>query len=206
MTWSNKRRFLLPAVLSAILCATTAAHAQSEADLAEQKALSEQLQHGKRLAEANCQQCHAIGIEGNSPHPTAPPFWSISERRPVDTVARMLLNHMKPEGTDMPTFQITEKQATDIATWINWVQPTSHGKRLVEANCGACHATGLTDESPHADAPPFRELHKRYPIEALEEAFAEGIESGHPDMPVFNATVTQLSDILAYIATLSTEE
>ena len=39
-------------------------------------------------------------------------------------------------------------------------------------------------------------------IEALEEAFAEGIETGHPDMPVFKVSLTQLQDILSYIEAL----
>ena len=38
----------------------------------------------------------------------------------------------------------------------------------------------------------------------LEEAFAEGIESGHPDMPVFEADIIQLQDIISYIASIQT--
>ena len=120
----------------------------------------------------------------------------------MTTIANMLLTQTSPKHTDMPTFEITEKQANDLAAWISWVQPVAHGKRLIEENCSSCHAVGTADESPHKEAPPFRELSKFYPIEALEEAFAEGIETGHPDMPVFDASILDLQDMLAYIESI----
>ncbi len=77
-----------------------------------------------------------------------------------------------------------------------------HGKGLVELNCGPCHGVGKTDKSPHPQAPEFRTLGERYPVDALEEAFAEGIVTGHPDMPEFEATPDQISDIIAYLASI----
>lgn len=76
------------------------------------------------------------------------------------------------------------------------------GRQLVEANCARCHAVGLKDESTHPEAPAFRTLSERYPIDALEEAFAEGIVVGHPDMPEFIAEPDQIDAIIAYIETL----
>ena len=81
----------------------------------------------------------------------------------------------------------------------------SHGKGLVEANCSRCHAVGLKDKSPLQQAPVFRELAKRYPIDALEEAFAEGIVTGHPGMPEFEATPKQIADVVAYISSIQDE-
>ena len=78
----------------------------------------------------------------------------------------------------------------------------SQGKALVEANCGRCHATGSVDKSSHPDAPAFRTLSQRYPLDALEEAFAEGISTGHPDMPEFVATPGQIAAIIDYIGSL----
>lgn len=43
------------------------------------------------------------------------------------------------------------------------------------------------------------DLSGRYPIDALEEAFAEGIYVGHPDMPEFMVKSEQIDTILAYI-------
>lgn len=79
----------------------------------------------------------------------------------------------------------------------------SQGKSLVELNCARCHAVDRTSQSSHADAPPLRTLAQRYPLESLEEAFAEGISAGHPDMPEFVATPEQIGAILAYIGSLN---
>lgn len=77
-----------------------------------------------------------------------------------------------------------------------------YGKALVETNCSPCHAVGASDASRHPAAPPFRDLPARYPIDALEEAFVEGISTGHPDMPEFIATPEQSAAILDYIDSL----
>ena len=79
------------------------------------------------------------------------------------------------------------------------------GKALVETNCARCHAIGATDTSSHPDAPAFRTLSQRYPIDALAEALAEGISTGHPDMPEFVASPQQIDAILAYIGSLQSK-
>jgi mono/diheme cytochrome c family protein len=163
---------------------------------------SEAIKHGKALAKLNCARCHSIELEGASPHEKAPPFWTMFTRRKVETIADMLVKKATPDASEMPHFTITRKQARDIGRWIAWVQPLAHGKRVVEANCTRCHATKRGTKSNHPDAPPFNTLFKRYPIDALEEAFAEGIYTGHPDMPVFKLTNVQINDVLAYLERL----
>ena len=79
---------------------------------------------------------------------------------------------------------------------------TERGQALVEFNCARCHAIGKTDKSTHPDAPAFRTLSKRYPITDLEEALAEGISTGHPDMPEWVASPDQIEEIIAYISSL----
>jgi len=76
------------------------------------------------------------------------------------------------------------------------------GLVFVQTNCAGCHAIGRTGVSPLAAAPPFRELHKRYPVENLAEAFAEGIVTGHPSMPEFRLDGAQIDDLLAYLRSL----
>ena len=78
----------------------------------------------------------------------------------------------------------------------------AYGRELVEANCARCHAVGLDDESAHPEAPAFRTLSERYPLDALEEAFVEGITTGHPDMPEFVASPEQIGAIISYLDTL----
>jgi len=76
------------------------------------------------------------------------------------------------------------------------------GRAIAEKNCGRCHATGPTGESPLQPAPPFRALHERYPIENLAEALAEGIVTGHSSMPEFTFKPDEIDALLTYIASL----
>ena len=77
------------------------------------------------------------------------------------------------------------------------------GSELLAAQCARCHATGRDDASPLAAAPPFRSLSGKYPIGHLAEALAEGITTGHPDMPEFVFSIDEIDAILAYIESIS---
>ena len=75
----------------------------------------------------------------------------------------------------------------------------SRGEGLLTTNCSRCHAVGRTGDSTHPEAPPFRTLGQRYPIDVLAEALAEGLSSGHPDMPEFRFEIDDIDAILAYL-------
>jgi cytochrome c553 len=76
------------------------------------------------------------------------------------------------------------------------------GLTLVRTHCARCHSIDRVSASPLAIAPPFRTLHKKYPVENLEEALGEGISTGHPTMPEFRFDPGQVTDIIAYLKTL----
>jgi len=76
------------------------------------------------------------------------------------------------------------------------------GEVLLSKNCGACHAIGRTGDSPNKEAPAFRTLGQRYPVESLEEALGEGIMTGHPDMPEFSFDADQVGAIIAYLKSI----
>lgn len=76
------------------------------------------------------------------------------------------------------------------------------GRTFAATNCARCHSIDRVGPSPLAVAPPFRELHKRYPIETLSEAFAEGIYTGHPTMPAFQLDADQINDLLSFLKSL----
>jgi mono/diheme cytochrome c family protein len=78
----------------------------------------------------------------------------------------------------------------------------SRGEGLVTSNCLRCHAVGRSGSSTHPQAPPFRTLGQRYPIEVLAEALAEGLSSGHPDMPEFRFEIDDVNAILAYLESI----
>jgi mono/diheme cytochrome c family protein len=61
----------------------------------------------------------------------------------------------------------------------------------------------MTGASRNALAPPLRDLFKRYPIYALDEAFARGLEVGHRGMPRFTFSSEERAAILSYIESLN---
>jgi cytochrome c len=76
------------------------------------------------------------------------------------------------------------------------------GRELLAANCSRCHAIDRTGKSTHREAPPFRTLSRRYPIESLAEALGEGLLTGHPDMPEFVFDIDDVGAILAYLQSI----
>jgi mono/diheme cytochrome c family protein len=78
------------------------------------------------------------------------------------------------------------------------------GRKIAEAECAKCHAIGKEGASPLASAPPFRTFAQKWPVEDLQEAFAEGISVGHGPMPEFIFEPDEISDLIAYLLTLQT--
>ncbi len=81
--------------------------------------------------------------------------------------------------------------------------PVAAGHRLIVEKCAHCHAVDRTGSSPKPGAPPFRSLHLKYPVAHLAEALAEGITTGHSDMPEFVFETDEIEAILAYITSIS---
>ena len=79
---------------------------------------------------------------------------------------------------------------------------TDKGHALVEKNCARCHAIGKEGESSHKEAPPFRTLSAKYPVADLAESLAEGIVSGHPDMPIFVFSPQDVAAIIDYLESI----
>jgi cytochrome c len=77
--------------------------------------------------------------------------------------------------------------------------PLEAGEALLTRDCARCHAIGLSGSSPRPDAPAFRTLGARYPIESLEEALGEGIMSGHPDMPELKYDADEVGVIIDFL-------
>lgn len=76
------------------------------------------------------------------------------------------------------------------------------GVQFARLHCAKCHAIDKVSPSPLAAAPPLRDLHKRYPVETLEESLGEGIVTGHPSMPQFQLEPDQINDFIAFLKSL----
>lgn len=73
------------------------------------------------------------------------------------------------------------------------------GLAIANKYCARCHAVGLSGASPHKEAPPFREFAAKWPLENLEEALAEGIVTGHKDMPAFVFEPPEIAALIAHL-------
>lgn len=83
------------------------------------------------------------------------------------------------------------------------VGDAARGHDLATARCGACHAVEARGRSPMRAAPPFRTLGRRYPVESLDEALAEGIVAGHPDMPSDPWEAADIADFIAHLRAIA---
>lgn len=93
--------------------------------------------------------------------------------------------------------------AATIANSGAQAQTVAEGHKLAEHYCARCHAIGQTGASPHTQAPPFRIIAAKGHVDDLQEALAEGITVGHPDMPEFQFEPQQIEDFLSYLKTLT---
>jgi mono/diheme cytochrome c family protein len=76
------------------------------------------------------------------------------------------------------------------------------GKAFAQANCSYCHSIDRSTRSPRRAAPPFRTLHKQYPVETLGDVLAEGMSTGHPRMPEFRLDSGQVADFISFLKSL----
>ena len=80
----------------------------------------------------------------------------------------------------------------------------AEGRFLAEVHCAACHAIASNDASKHPEAPPLRDLSRRYPVAALEGSLAKGIVVGHPDMPEYRFRPEDVAALIRYLETIQT--
>lgn len=81
-------------------------------------------------------------------------------------------------------------------------EAVDEGRALVRARCASCHAVSPAGGSPMAEAPPLRDLHRRYPVAYLQEALAEGLMTAHPAMPEVELAPGQIAALIAYLESL----
>ena len=78
------------------------------------------------------------------------------------------------------------------------------GQALAERMCSQCHATGKSDQSPPAAAPPFRELGRRLNLDSLPDRLRDALLVGHPDMPTFRFTREDARAFMLYVRSIQT--
>ncbi len=76
------------------------------------------------------------------------------------------------------------------------------GRGIAKKQCLECHAIGKKGKSTHKEAPPFRTFSQKWPVEVLEESLAEGIMTGHNDMPEVQMSPEEITAFIAYLKSL----
>lgn len=76
------------------------------------------------------------------------------------------------------------------------------GEAVARSRCALCHAVGRDGASPLAAAPALRDIGRRYPVDQLGEAFAEGFVSAHSPMPEFVLEAHDNRDLIAYLESI----
>ncbi len=171
-----------------------------------------QIAEGKRLAEINCARCHNLAPTGESPLTDAPPFREIARNYDRDELVDGFMEGLAVRHPLMPDWDVTEPQAEALTAFVMSLgtgrkaasDPASRGFELLQTSCARCHAIDAASQSPEPQAPPFREVIRKYDPAALEEALAEGIVTGHEKMPEFQFEPEDISAIIAYLDTLKT--
>ncbi|MCP8937069.1 cytochrome c [Alsobacter sp. SYSU M60028] len=91
--------------------------------LAEPAEAAGSAKRGEALAKANCASCHAIGRRGASPNPKSPPFRTLAEFYPVESLQEALAEGISVghEGLEMPEYQFTPAQIDDLTAYLKTV-------------------------------------------------------------------------------------
>jgi mono/diheme cytochrome c family protein len=78
----------------------------------------------------------------------------------------------------------------------------AQGRALAQRMCAGCHAIGRSGESPHAEAPAFRDLDRRLDLDTFMERLRAGVTAGHPDMPAFRFTREDARAFTRYVRSI----
>jgi len=80
--------------------------------------MSEQAEAGRKIAERFCARCHAIGVDGTSPHESAPPFAQIVAKGNVQNLEEALGEGIVVGHPDMPQFQFSAQNVGALLAYL----------------------------------------------------------------------------------------
>jgi mono/diheme cytochrome c family protein len=73
---------------------------------------------GRQIAERLCAQCHAIGVDGKSAHPDAPPFREIAAKGNVENLEEALGEGIVVGHPDMPQFEFKPQDVGALIAYL----------------------------------------------------------------------------------------
>jgi cytochrome c len=90
--------------------------------LAPAAAASPQEQRGKTFALNNCAKCHSIDKVTASPLKIAPPFRTLHNRYPIETLSEALAEGISTGHPTMPAFQLDPDQIGDLLAYLKTLE------------------------------------------------------------------------------------
>jgi cytochrome c len=79
-------------------------------------------QRGKAYALTNCARCHSIDRVTQSPLKIAPPFRTLHNRYPVETLAEALAEGIQTGHPTMPEFRLDPDQIHDLLSYLKTLE------------------------------------------------------------------------------------
>jgi len=70
----------------------------------------------------NCASCHAVGRNGESANKLAPPFRSLGQRYPIESLEESLGEGIMSGHPDMPEFKFDAKDVGAIIVYLKSIQ------------------------------------------------------------------------------------
>jgi len=103
------RRILMPLALTLLSLSPAAAASPDE-------------QRGKTFALNNCARCHSVDKVTPSPLKIAPPFRTLHNRYPIETIAEALAEGIQTGHPTMPEFQLDPDQIHDLLAYMKTLE------------------------------------------------------------------------------------
>jgi len=85
-------------------------------------AASPAVQRGKAYARLHCARCHAIERAGESPFSPAPPFRTLHQRYPVETLGEALAEGINTGHPAMPEFRLDPDEIHDLLSYLKTLE------------------------------------------------------------------------------------
>ena len=85
-------------------------------------AASPQEQRGKTYALNNCAKCHSVDKVTSSPLKIAPPFRTLHNRYPIETLSEALAEGISTGHPTMPAFQLDPDQIGDLLAYLKTLE------------------------------------------------------------------------------------
>jgi len=87
-----------------------------------ESAVAQDRKRGEELLTRSCGSCHAVGVSGESPQKKAPPFRTLGQRYPIESLEEALGEGIMSGHPDMPEFKFDAPDVGAIIAYLKSIQ------------------------------------------------------------------------------------